>query len=551
MPKTLRNTLWPTGQMRPIRGRETVMARNHAGGFAFKLDHWGRFERFLILGADGGTLYVSERALSFENLDAAKLALADDGPRAVRMIVEISTAGRAPRNDPALVALALATAADAPETRRAALDALPKVARTGTHLFQFAEAAQRFRGWGRALRRAVAAWYDARSLDALMLQAIKYPSRQAAGASGRWTHRDLMRLSHPRAETAGRRDEDRAALYKAIVDRDAGRAAEPTGRDALAQWDAARELAAQAETATETAIAKAAVRMINAHRLPREALPTQALRSRDVWAALLAETPMTAMIRNLGKMTEVGLLSEGAAAVRTVVDRLRDRDRLRKARVHPLHLLLAHAVYVKGAGVRGKLTWTPVRAISSALEEAFYAAFSWAPAARKPLMLGLDVSGSMGWGRVAGTPLTPREAAAAMALVTVSREPHVELRAFQDRLVPLRWGKAPTLAQAVAATQNLPFGGTNAALPMLAALEEGLQVEGFVVYTDNETWAGQTHPMEALDRYRQATGIAAKLIVVGMTSTGFTIADPEDGGALDVVGFDASAPAVMTDFLRA
>jgi 60 kDa SS-A/Ro ribonucleoprotein len=38
--------------------------------------------------------------------------------------------------------------------------------------------------------------------------------------------------------------------------------------------------------------------------------------------------------------------------------------------------------------------------------------------------------------------------------------------------------------------------------------------------------------------------------VVGMTATEFTIADPSDAGMLDVVGFDAAAPAVMADFSR-
>ena len=46
-------------------------------------------------------------------------------------------------------------------------------------------------------------------------------------------------------------------------------------------------------------------------------------------------------------------------------------------------------------------------------------------------------------------------------------------------------------------------------------------------------------------------GRAAKLVVVGMTATGFTIADPNDAGMLDVVGFDAGAPQVMADFVRA
>ena len=43
--------------------------------------------------------------------------------------------------------------------------------------------------------------------------------------------------------------------------------------------------------------------------------------------------------------------------------------------------------------------------------------------------------------------------------------------------------------------------------------------------------------------------LAAHLVVVGMESNGFAIADPADGGMLDVVGFDAAAPAVISDFV--
>jgi 60 kDa SS-A/Ro ribonucleoprotein len=84
---------------------------------------------------------------------------------------------------------------------------------------------------------------------------------------------------------------------------------------------------------------------------------------------------------------------------------------------------------------------------------------------------------------------------------------------------------------------------------MLYALQRGLEVDAFVIYTDSETWAGAVHPSAALRRYREATGIAARLVVVGLTSTGFTIADPKDPGRLDVVGFDSTAPALIGDFV--
>jgi 60 kDa SS-A/Ro ribonucleoprotein len=96
---------------------------------------------------------------------------------------------------------------------------------------------------------------------------------------------------------------------------------------------------------------------------------------------------------------------------------------------------------------------------------------------------------------------------------------------------------------------NLPFGGTDCALPMVYALEKKLPIDAFIVYTDSETWAGDIQPVQALRNYRNQMGIPAKLVVVGMTATEFTIADPSDAGMMDVVGFDASAPNIMSDFI--
>ena len=60
---------------------------------------------------------------------------------------------------------------------------------------------------------------------------------------------------------------------------------------------------------------------------------------------------------------------------------------------------------------------------------------------------------------------------------------------------------------------------------------------------------GQIHPAQALNEYRRQMGIAAKLVVVGMTSNGFSIADPNDAGMLDVVGFDTATPNLMAGFI--
>ena len=71
------------------------------------MDDWTRLDRFLILGAEGGTYYITERDLVKQNHDTLVRCIKADGIRAVNCIVEISDRGRAPKNDPAIFALAL------------------------------------------------------------------------------------------------------------------------------------------------------------------------------------------------------------------------------------------------------------------------------------------------------------------------------------------------------------------------------------------------------------------------------------------------------------
>jgi 60 kDa SS-A/Ro ribonucleoprotein len=158
---------------------------------------------------------------------------------------------------------------------------------------------------------------------------------------------------------------------------------------------------------------------------------------------------------------------------------------------------------------------------------------------------------------VSGLPLSCREASAALALVTASTEPAAFVAGFTSArtrgvagISPLDISPRQRLDDAIRTVSNLPFGGTDCSLPMVWALRQKMEIDHFCVYTDNETWAGTIHPHQALAEYRRKTGIPARLSVVGMTATDFTIADPEDPGTLDVAGFDSAVPSLLSGFAR-
>jgi 60 kDa SS-A/Ro ribonucleoprotein len=291
-------------------------------------------------------------------------------------------------------------------------------------------------------------------------------------------------------------------------------------------------------------------RLVEGYGLPWEAIPTQWLAQADMWRTLLPHLPLTALLRNLARLTANGVLMPLGAETEQVAARLTDAEHLRRARVHPVAVLAALMTYQQGKGVRGSLTWDPVTQIVDALDKAFYLAFQNVEPTGKRLVLALDVSGSMSMGMVAGVPgLTPRVASAAMALVTAATEQNVTIIGFSHQMVRLNISARQRLDDAVKAVSNLPFGATDVAQPMLWALANGVQADAFVVYTDSETWYGNIHPAQALQEYRRQTGIPAKLVVVGMVANRFSVADPYDAGMLDVVGFDTAVPSLIADFI--
>ena len=526
----------PTPQSEPLNERQVP---NSADGHAFPVDDMTRLQRFLILGSEGGSYYAGERKLTLDNVKAVKRCITaseESGMNAVTEIAKISKAGPAPKPGPALFALAMAASYGSDKVRQTAFAFLNDVARTGSHLQQFIDYIGTMRGWGRGLRRAVGNWYTKRPVGSAAYQAVKYRSRY------NWTHRDLLRKAHPLT-----RDPQADALFAWIT------------KGTLPSWDDHPDLRLilayeDAKTAGPNDLAK----LIEVRKMTWEMVPSEMLDKQIVWQALAEHMPMTALLRNLATLTRVGVIAPMDSA--SVCESLKKIGTMNV--IHPIAVLTALLTYRAGRGVRGQHTWIPVPQVVDALDAAFDRSFMQAPQTNQRLYLGIDVSGSMINGEVAGVPgLSPRMAAAAMAMVIARREPNYYIAGFaggnnnwsdgygvNTGMEPLSITASDSISDAMQKAKDLPFGQTDCALPMLHAMELKMNVDCFIILTDSETWCGNTHPVEALRQYRRKSGIPAKLIVVGMVSNEFSIADPTDAGMLDIVGFDAAAPALIADF---
>lgn len=486
--------------------------KNNAGGYVFELDKWKMLDRFLILGSEKNTYYSSAKELTIDNARNILKLLKKDGKRVIDRTVEISYSGRAPKNDPAIFVLALAAAAEDADTRSYALEMMPLVVRTSSHLFQFINYCDKLRGWGRALRNSISKWYTDKDLSQLVYQIIKYKSRYG------WSHRDVLKKAHPKPKSP-----QQDFLFRSIT-----RGLDDNGLDLILDEDLTRYYIASTLgtkfNPDNPADINTVAKLIVQYDLPREVIPTQMLNCPVIWEALL-ETgmPYTAMLRNLGKMSSVGVTGEFSESTKKIVDTLTNTTIIQRARVHPINILAAKVVYSQGTGYRGSNTWSVNQQICDALETAFYESFKYLEPTGKRYMIAIDVSSSMVYENVPGLDfLTADVVSAAMAMAHIKKEDYVTTVAFSDELIPVHLSKHMSIDSVIYELQAIEFGATDCALPMLYAADNNIPIDVFIIWTDNETWYGDVDPHIALKRYRDKTGINAKLVVCGVTATNFT-----------------------------
>ena len=294
--------------------------------------------------------------------------------------------------------------------------------------------------------------------------------------------------------------------------------------------------------------------LIRSGRLVREHVPTALFGSKEIWTTLLETMPMEALLRNLGKLTQIGVVAD---KYKEIAARFSNQDEILKARIHPIKVLVAYKVYKNGHGDLGSLVWTPNMFIMVAMTQLFKLSYGTITPTGQRIMVALDVSGSMSSPVLGSKILNCRDASVAMALLYLETEKNVNVFAFSAGLTDLcapfsrnQLTRGMTIDQALSVTNGMAFSNTDCVLPIKHAIEKNLHVDAFIILTDNETYAPNEHPQSALVRYRALTGIQAKLIVIGMTGNCFTIADPTDKNTLNLAGFDTSTPEIASMFLR-
>jgi len=503
---------------------------NSDGCMVFQVSKWTMLDRFLILGSDSPTYYASAEEASFKNYQNVLDCIKEDGIKAVNRITEISTAFRAPKQNPALFALALCMSCDNVETKRYAATKVNDICKIGTNLMMLIGFLDDLRGRGHLVIKSIANWFNNRDPGNLVQQVIKYRNREG------FEMRDCLRIGRPKPADDFHKD-----VYHWVC-----KGWESVGPKPHPDKNLARIWAFEKIKISKDANEIAA--LVRDYKLPWEALDTEWLKNQTVWEAIIESIKPEAMMRSLGKLTAAGIIKPMSKFTTKVCEILTNQESIMKNGVHPLKILVALKTYESGHGVKGNLTWTPVQDIIDALNEAFELSFGTIKPTGKRIMYCLDISASMD-GRIAGMPISARDASGALALVSHRVEKQSYCIGFSHSVIPLPIGRKDSFSSAIKKITNLPFGDTNIGAAIEYAINNKLEVDAFVIITDNEVNSG-SQPFQLLKKYRKLTGINTKMVVMATTPVNFSIADPNDGQMLDCVGFDLSVPQIMNDFIR-
>jgi 60 kDa SS-A/Ro ribonucleoprotein len=486
-----------------------IMEANNSGGFSFHVDDWSQFCRFVILGSES-SCYVPGTSLKDMACGAiTRLMDAGRGGDMIQYICKVSDEGRAPKQSYGLYALA--KIAEYSDAYRHIIfrHFLVKICRTFSTLAEFLSYMPNL-SWGSNTRRCISEWIFAHSPHDLAYQFTKYKNR------GGYTPKDILRLVHPSPQEVEYNE-----VFAYVTDKWNVH----TFSSLHGYLQAAHEL-------RYTSNEDHARTYIRDYRFGWEHVGNQKLlKCPAIWEQFIENgMPYHAMLRNLSRMCKLSIDTNRLASS------IGSEAAIKASRVHPLQILQA-------------MKMVDDEVLKASLQSAFHVAFANVMPSSKRFLVALDVSGSMGHSMCCGMrTLTAREAACAIALTMVKREPYVKTMCFQDKFVPFNIQENDDLDKVIKRCAAMQFGTTDCSLPIQYALDNKWEVDVFVVITDSETNCNSVPPHKLLQTYRDEVNPNAKLIVLATSATSVSIADPMDRGMLDVAGLDASILQVIREF---
>lgn len=266
------------------------------------------------------------------------------------------------------------------------------------------------------------------------------------------------------------------------------------------------------------------------------------------WSAIARRAPWQMTRMNLNTFARHGVFSD-RQVTRTVADRLREPASVRRARVFPYQLMVAHAQAEES--VPGE--------VREALQDAMDVALENVPEIAGRVVVCPDVSGSMQspvTGHRKGSTSTVRclDVAALVAAALVRKNRDAEVLPFSDDVVPVRLNPRDSVLTNAKVLAGLPSGGTNCSAPLRELNRRNATADLVVLVSDNQSWVDghgggrSTATMAEWETFRRRNP-AARLVCLDVQPYGSSQA-AERTDILNVGGFSDAVFELLATFAK-
>jgi 60 kDa SS-A/Ro ribonucleoprotein len=505
--------------------------RNEAGGVAYGLTPKHALAQVAATGCFGNTFYATAE----NQLDQLKMLIAQVDDNVFLAKLAVYARERAYMKDMPAALLVVLSKRDTQLLHRV-FDRVVDNGRVLRTLFQMVRSGQFGRtSFSSSLQRALQRWLNEASVGKLLSASIgSDPSL-----------RDILRMARPTP-----RDNARRALFGWLTDKP------------VEKWAPATESDLPATVQSLIAYRKAETAELQALLLGdlsvRWDLLADAAKGSVVWKAIARQMGPQALRMNLNTLLRHEVFGAHGADVEQieyVAARLADAEDIRRSRQFPYQFLTA---YLNAAD-------DVPQKIKAALQQAAEIACGNIPELPGPVVIGLDVSGSMASpvtghrGRGATTKMRCVDVAALFAAAILRRNPSsvvipFDTAAYQAKVDPQ--DSILSLAQRLAAYGG---GGTDCSLPLAEANTRHAhrRFAGAMLVSDNESWVGtgrhgstgvMTQWQAFVANQRRLGATNPKLVCIDLQPYATTQA-PERTDILNVGGFSDAVFNVVASFL--
>ena len=528
--------------LKSILPRATV--RNEAGGPAYALEPKHALAQFAATGCFNGTFYAGAET----QLATLKTLIDQVNDNVYLTKLAVYARERACMKDMS-AALAATLAARDTVLFHQVFDRVIDNGRVLRTLFQMIRSGQfGKKSLSSSLQRAFQRWLNSASPEKLLSASIGHdPSL-----------RDILRMARPTPA-----DNSRRALFGWLTDKEQSKWVPATESDLPEQVRLLVEFR-HAETPEQQVALLQGDEGRPALRVRWDLLADTA-KGPEVWAAIARTMGPQALRMNLNTLQRHGVFQD-TELVQYVADRLADENEIRRSRQFPYQYFAAYL------NVSNEIP----NAIKASLHKAAEIACGNVPELPGPVVIGLDVSGSMqsaitgNRGRGATSKMRCVDVAALVAAAILRRNPDSVVIPFDTRAFDVKVDPSDSILSLSERLAKHGGGGTDCSLPlqMANAKFSKRKFAGAVLVSDNESWITKGRPyyggrngatgvmtewqkfVDNQSRLPQAPGgnAAPKLICIDLQPYQTTQA-PERGDILNVGGFSDAVFEVIAAFL--